>query len=76
MCITGEPHSLVERYPKPGHVTCACEDDSCKDAVYVSFRYKAFNCTHVGSGAGSTAGVGSGAGSTTGAGAETGVGSG
>ena len=50
VCITVEPHdhSLIERdnYPKPGHCKCACENDDCKDAVYVSFRYKALKCLH------------------------------
>ena len=50
VCITVEPHdhSVVQRdnYPRPGYITCACEDDTCKDAVYVSFRYKAFRYLH------------------------------
>lgn len=48
VCISVESHdhSLVERHPEPGHTICACESDACKDAVYVSFRYKAQKCIH------------------------------
>jgi hypothetical protein len=34
-------HSLVDLYPKPGIVICACKDDSCKEEKLVYYRYPA-----------------------------------
>ena len=51
VCIAVEPHK--HRVGPPEHLVgpdgichCACEDDSCKDAMYVGFRYRARRYTH------------------------------
>lgn len=48
VCIAVEPHDhgLEMRYPKPGYVVHPCEDDSCKDAMSITFRYRARRYTH------------------------------
>jgi hypothetical protein len=43
VCTEVKPHdhSLVTRTPSPGRVITACADDSCKDALWVEYRYRA-----------------------------------
>lgn len=44
--VNEHAHSLALQTPQPGIVMIPCADDSCKDAKYVLYRYRARRCKY------------------------------